>query len=99
MSGTRQPRAEDGASYPPEYLEMHESVKKGVTPHSSQQPRTLLEVTEAIASNRESSGLFKNLPGLLHRVVRFDHLWLNLRDGAGIWGIARPLAFTDRAQG
>src|SRR5215813_316535 len=62
---------------------MHESAQKGESRPSSQEYRTLLEVAEAIASNRELSALFKDLGGLLRRVVRFDHLWLNLRDGAG----------------
>jgi formate hydrogenlyase transcriptional activator len=62
---------------------MHESAQKGETRPSSQQLRTLLEVAEAIVSNRELSAMFKNLAGLLHRVARFDYLWLNLRDGAG----------------
>src|SRR5215468_3161226 len=62
---------------------MHESAQKGESRPSSQQHRILLEVSEAIVSNRELSALFKNLAGLLHRVARFDHLWLNLRDGAG----------------
>jgi formate hydrogenlyase transcriptional activator len=61
---------------------MRESVQKGETPLSVRQYQTLLEVAEVIASNRDLSGLFKNLAGLLHRVVRFDHLWLNLSDGA-----------------
>src|SRR5262249_57464948 len=77
------PRAEYGVSYPSEHLEMHESVQKGETRPSSQQLRILLEVAEAIVSNRELSAMFKNLAGLLHRVARFDHLWLNLGDGAG----------------
>src|SRR5215470_16688116 len=38
---------------------------------------------QCIASNRELSALFKDLAGLLRRVARFDHLWLNLSDGAG----------------
>jgi hypothetical protein len=62
---------------------MHESAQKGETRPSSQQLRTLLEVAEAIISNRELSAMFKNLASLLHRVARFDHLWLNLCDGAG----------------
>src|SRR5215475_570179 len=76
------PRAEYRVSHPSEYLEMHESVQKGETRPSSQQLRTLLEVAEAIVSNRELSAIFKNLAGLLHRVARFDYLWLNFRDGA-----------------
>src|SRR5215813_385610 len=62
---------------------MHESVQKGETRPTSRQLRTLLEVAEEIVSNREVSALFKNLAGLLHRVARFDHLWLNLHNGAG----------------
>src|SRR5262249_1630577 len=62
---------------------MHESVQKGETRPTSRQLRTLLEVAEEIVSNRELSALFKNLAGLLHRVARFDHLWLNLHNGAG----------------
>jgi formate hydrogenlyase transcriptional activator len=62
---------------------MHESAQKGESRPSSQEYRTLLEVAEAIASNRDLSALFKDLGGLLRRVARFDHLWLNLRDGAG----------------
>src|SRR5215470_942253 len=62
---------------------MRESVQKGETRPYSQEYRTLLEVAEAIASNRELSALFKDLAELLHRVARFDHLWLYLRDGAG----------------
>src|SRR5262247_1990041 len=76
------PRAEYGVSYPSEYLEMHESAQKGEPRPSSQQLRTLLEVAEAIVSNRELSAMFKNLASLLHRVARFDHLWLNLHGGA-----------------
>src|SRR5262245_26391090 len=60
---------------------MHESAQKGESRPSSQEYRILLEVAEAIASNRELSALFKDLAGLLPRVARFDHLWLNL--GAG----------------
>src|SRR5215831_777702 len=62
---------------------MHESAQKGESRPSSQEYRTLLEIAEAIASNRELSALFKDLAGLLRRVARFDHLWLNLSDGAG----------------
>src|SRR5215470_11022384 len=62
---------------------MHESVQKVETHPSSQQHRALLEVSEAIVSNRELSAPFKDLAGLLHRVVHFDYLWLNLRDDAG----------------
>jgi formate hydrogenlyase transcriptional activator len=62
---------------------MRESAQKGEIRPSSQQYRTLLEVAESIASNRELSALFKDLAGLLRRVVRFDYLWLNLSDGAG----------------
>src|SRR5215468_3734704 len=62
---------------------MHESAQKGESRPSSQEYWTLLEVAEAIASSRELSALFKDLAGLLRRVARFDHLWLNLRDGAG----------------
>src|SRR5262245_43250985 len=61
---------------------MHESVQKGETRPTSQQLQTLLEVAEAIVSNRELSAVVKNLAGLLHRVARFGHPWLNLRDGA-----------------
>ncbi len=61
---------------------MRESVQKGETHSSSQHYQTLLEVAEAIVSNRELSALFKDLAGLLHRVVRFDYLGLNLHDGA-----------------
>ena len=61
---------------------MRESVQKGEIHPSSQQYRTLLEVAEAIVSNRELSALFNDLAGLLHRVARFDYLWLNLHDGA-----------------
>jgi formate hydrogenlyase transcriptional activator len=60
-----------------------ESARKVETQPSSQQYRTLLEVSEAIVFNRELSALFKDLAGLLHRVARFDYLWLNLHDGAG----------------
>jgi transcriptional regulator with GAF, ATPase, and Fis domain len=62
---------------------MYESAQKVETQSSSQQYRTLLEVSEAVVTNRELSALFKDLAGLLHRVTRFDHLWLSLRDGAG----------------
>ena len=62
---------------------MYESARKVETQPSSQQYRTLLEVSEAIVFNRELSALFKDLAGLLHRVARFDYLWLNLHDGAG----------------
>jgi len=61
---------------------MRESVQKGETHLSSQQYRTLLEVAEAIVSNRELSELFKGLAGQLQRVGRFDCLWVNLRDDA-----------------
>jgi formate hydrogenlyase transcriptional activator len=61
---------------------MRESVQKGEIHPSSQQYRTLLEVAEATVSYRELSALFNDLAGLLHRVVRFDYLWLNLHDGA-----------------
>ena len=44
---------------------MHESVQKGETRPTSQQLRILLEVAEAIVSNRELSAVFKNLAGLL----------------------------------
>jgi formate hydrogenlyase transcriptional activator len=70
-------------SHPSEYFVMHESVQNVETRPSSKQYRDLLEVSEAIVSTRELSALFKDLAGLLHRVVRFDYLWLNLRDGAG----------------
>jgi hypothetical protein len=56
---------------------MRESVQKGEAHPSYQQYRTLLEVSEAIVSNRDLSALFKDMSSLLHRVVRFDHLWLN----------------------
>ena len=62
---------------------IYESARKVETQPSSQQYRTLLEVSEAIVFNRELSALFKDLAGLLHRVARFDYLWLNLQDGAG----------------
>jgi formate hydrogenlyase transcriptional activator len=62
---------------------MRESVQKGEAHPSYQQYRTLLEVSEAIVSNRDLSALFKDMSSLLHRVVRFDYLWLNLRDGDG----------------
>src|SRR5215831_1668308 len=68
--------------HPSEHLVMHESVQKGETHPSSQRYRTLLEVAGAIIPKRELSALFKDLTGLLHRVVRFDYLWLNLHDGA-----------------
>src|SRR5215471_19258441 len=61
---------------------MHESVQKVETHPSSRQYQTLLEVAEELVSNRELSQLFENLAGPLHRVVRFDYLWLNLHDGA-----------------
>ena len=57
---------------------MRESAQKSETHPSSQQLRSLLEIAEGIFSNRELSSLLKNLAGLLHRIVRFDHLWLNL---------------------
>jgi formate hydrogenlyase transcriptional activator len=62
---------------------MYESAQKVETQPSSQQYQTLLEVSEAIVSNRELPALFEDLAGLLHRVARFDYLWLYLRDGAG----------------
>jgi formate hydrogenlyase transcriptional activator len=62
---------------------MHLSVQKGETNPSSQQLRSLLEIAEGLISDRELSAMFKNLAGLLRRIVRFDHLWINLREGAG----------------
>jgi formate hydrogenlyase transcriptional activator len=70
-------------SHPSEYFAMHESVQIAETYPSFQQYRTLLEVAEAIVPNRELSALLENLAVLLHRVARFDCLWLNLSDGAG----------------
>ena len=49
---------------------------------SSEQYRTLLEVGEAIISQRDLPGLFRDLATRLHRVVRFDYLGLNLHDRA-----------------
>src|ERR1700722_19428446 len=43
---------------------------------------TLLEVAEAIVSHRDLPGLFHDLAGRLHRVVRFDYLALVLHDAA-----------------
>src|SRR5262245_25778752 len=78
-----QTRAGFVLSNPAEYPVMRESVQKGESPPSSQQLRSCLEITEGIVSKREAPALFKTLAGLLHRIVRFDHLWLNLYEGAG----------------
>ncbi len=76
---------------------MHESAQKAETRFSSEQYRTLLEVGEEVVSNRELSGLFKNLAGLLHRVARFDYLWLSLRDGESDALRLRVMAPADQA--
>src|SRR6516225_1896709 len=44
--------------------------------------RTLLAVSEAIVSHRDLRALVHDLAGLLHQVVRFDHLLLGLHDAA-----------------
>src|SRR5438445_2769830 len=49
---------------------------------SCQQYRTLLAVAEAIISHRELTGLFHDLAGRLHQVVRFDYLLLVVHDAA-----------------
>jgi formate hydrogenlyase transcriptional activator len=49
---------------------------------SCQQYRTLLAVAEAIISHRDLGGLFHDLAGRLHHVVRFDYLILVLHDAA-----------------
>jgi formate hydrogenlyase transcriptional activator len=44
--------------------------------------RTLLAVSEAVVSHRDLRALIHDLAGLLHQVVRFDHLLLGLHDPA-----------------
>ena len=44
--------------------------------------RTLLAVSEAIASHRDLPALFHELAGRLHHVVRFDYLALVLHEAA-----------------
>jgi len=49
---------------------------------SNKQYRALLEVGEAIVSQRDLPALFRDLATRLHCVVRFDYLGLNLHDRA-----------------
>src|SRR5436190_5518921 len=56
------------------------SPRAGGTLSSHEQYRTLLEVGEAITSQRDLPGLFRDLSTCLHRVVRFDYLGLSLHD-------------------
>src|SRR3984957_12458938 len=50
--------------------------------HSRQQLEALLEVSEAIAQQRDLPALFHDLAGRLHSVVDFDFLTLTLHDPA-----------------
>src|SRR3984957_19126222 len=50
--------------------------------HSRQQLEALLEVSEAIAQQRDLHALFHDLSGRLHSVVDFDFLTLTLHDPA-----------------
>src|SRR5437660_11096341 len=48
--------------------------------HSRRQLEALLEVSEAIAQQRDLPGLFHDLAGRLHSVIDFDFLTLVLHD-------------------
>jgi hypothetical protein len=50
--------------------------------HSRRQLEALLEVSEAIAQQRDLPALFHDLAGRLHQVVRFDYLGLLMHDAA-----------------
>src|SRR5438874_13725683 len=61
---------------------MGELLRDGQALSACQQYRTLLGVAEAITSHRDLQGLFHDLAGRLHRVVRFDYLILVLHEAA-----------------
>src|SRR6266702_4830390 len=48
--------------------------------HSRRQLEALLEVSEAIAQQRDLPALFHDLPGRLHSVIEFDFLTCVLHD-------------------
>src|SRR6202795_5037051 len=57
-----------------------ETVLAAPLEHSRRQLETLLEVSEAIAQQRDLPALFHDLAGRLHSVVDFDFLTLILHD-------------------
>jgi formate hydrogenlyase transcriptional activator len=57
-----------------------ETVPVSPPEHSRQQLEALLEVSEAIAQQRDLPALFHDLAGRLHSVVDFDFLTLTLHD-------------------
>jgi formate hydrogenlyase transcriptional activator len=59
-----------------------ETVLAAPLEHSRRQLETLLEVSEAIAQQRDLPALFHDLAGRLHSVVDFDFLTLILHDPA-----------------
>src|SRR5262245_30810287 len=59
---------------------MGEPARNGSMTTSSQQYSTLLEVAEAIVSQRDLQALFHDLAGRLPQVVPFDYLILVLHD-------------------
>src|SRR5262245_15260608 len=61
---------------------MSEVVRAERAVATCQQYRALLAVSEAIVSQRDLQGLFHDLAGRLHQVVRFDYLGLVLHDAA-----------------
>jgi formate hydrogenlyase transcriptional activator len=61
---------------------MAESLATARALSANPEYRTLLAVAEAIVSHRDLRALIHDLAGLLHQVVRFDHLLLGLHDPA-----------------
>src|ERR1700756_1169687 len=67
-------------SMPDPVITSPEMAPAAPSEHSRQQLEALLEVSEAIAQQRDLPALFHDLAGRLHPVVDFDFLTLTLHD-------------------